>query len=652
MKIIPSQLAGLEQRLGTTEHTVIAGYLTNLGFETEIIASWRNIFEVSVTPNRADGMSHLGLARDLRAFMDRDEQTTNDPLVFHIENPLDNVTDIAAPGIKVQDGVASQYHYVLLESVVIQASPQWLQQALEDLGLHPINNVVDVTNYLMELYGQPLHAFDADSIQGDMIVRASKAGETLETLDGTVHTLPDGVAVIADDTGLIDLAGIRGGKTSEIRPDTKRVLLQSAIFDRSRIRRAVTALQYRTTASTRFERGVDPAISQSVLAEAVRLLSSPQFGSARATGKQLILIDKGKRETVSASAAAISKLLGLDIPAERQAHLLRLLGCDVAQDGDSLTVTPPTWRFDLTIWQDLAEEVARLTGLDDTIPATPLPPAAQPAARAELEWAEALKDRLTAIGLSEVQTYSFISRADMERFDLQSAGELANPLNPELAFLRPSLMPNLATVIATNGLVDPINVFEVGHVFSGTDESVNLCIGLSSTSIELQNWIEKLAKVLEINADTLKKKLVVRELDQGLKDAYKIRKQSAVLLEIPLADLQKLTSFQVAYRVPTEIVRYRAISKFPPVTRDIALVVDRSVSVADVIKAMTDTDSHVEAADLFDEFTSDKLGQGKKSLAFHIYYADPNRTLTNDEVTPIHSRVTQHLVDSFQASIR
>ncbi len=650
MKILPKYLSLFAPEITELDATLLAEQLTLLGFETE--QDGTDALDVSVTPNRADGTSHLGLARDVRASLAAQSDQEIETVLFNMTGALDSLAATKSPPIYIRDNVAAQYHAVVLDNVTIQPSPAWLQRELILLGLRPINNVVDVTNYLMELYGQPLHAFDADAVKGDMIVRASRAGERLETLDGTVHTLPEGVAVIEDETGLIDLAGIRGGKTSEIRPDTKRVLLQSAIFDRWRIRKAVTALSYRTSASTRFERGVDPAISLSVLGEAVRLLTSEEFGKAQAAAKQIIATDGGKRTPVAARAAAISKLLGLEVPADRQAHLFRLLGCEVTQEGGNLTVTPPTWRFDLNIWQDLAEEVERLTGLDESIPSTPLPPAKRSAKRSDIEWAEALKDRLTSIGLSEVQTYSFISARDMKQFGLESTGELANPLNPELAFLRPSLMPNLASVVARNGIVDPITVFEIGHVFTTAGERINLGIGLASVRIDTKQWISELARALDTTTQQLTPLLTVKELDQVAKSAYKIRKQQVVLIEMALERLHASTAIEPSYRVPTAIQTYRPLSKFPPVARDVALIVDRSVSQSDVIERIVAADPRVESADLFDEFVSDRMGASRKSLAFHIYYADLTRTLTSDEADAIHRTVQQSLVDSFGATIR
>lgn len=654
MKVIVSKLAEFTPELIAIQPDQLAQKLWAIGFEAEVLDGGEPALELSVTPNRADGMSHLGIARDLRAYLGKDESTPPETLMFQNSAALDSIPTTEQPVFALIDKtVASQYHVVVFDNVTIQPSPDWLQRELELLGIRPINNVVDVTNYLMELYGQPLHAFDADSIQGDTLtVRASKVGETLETLDGIVHTLPEGVAVIEDASGLIDLAGIRGGKTSEVRAETKRVLLQSAIFDRSRIRKAVNALQYRTAASTRFERGVDPAISLSVLSEAARLITSAEFGEAKATGKQLIVTDEGRRDGVTASANAISKLLGLDVLADRQAHLLRLLGCEVTQDGDTLVVMPPTWRFDLGIWQDLAEEIERLTGLDDAIPATALPPATRAGERSELEWAEALKDKLTAIGLSEVQTYSFISAKDMEHFQLESTGELANPLNPDLAFLRPSLLPNLANVVASNGLIDPIAVFEIGHVFTKRAESTHLGIAVAGAKVDNQGWIEALAKILGTEVDKLMPILHLTQLNQAMKDSYKIRKRQVTLIEVPLEGLLRLTNLKPSYRIPQDIAVYKPISKFPPVTRDIAVVVDQSMEASDIIKHILDQDVRIEAADLFDEFSSDTLGVGKKSLAFHIYYADPTHTLTNDEATKIHTEVQQSLIDSFKATIR
>lgn len=651
MKVLPSLLGQLAPELETISPELLAEYLTVLGFETEVETGETPVLDVTITPNRGDGTSHLGLARDLRAFLARDSQTPPPTLSLEGGFRIHTLPDSSRPSIILQDDVASQYHAIILENVTIGPSPAWLQAIIKQLGLGTINNVVDLTNYLMEVYGQPLHAFDADSIKGEMVIRASKDGEALTTLDGTTHTLPEGVAVIADETGLIDLAGIRGGKNSEIRPGTKRVLLQSAIFHRSRIRKAVNSLQYRTTASTRYERGVDPFISLPVLEKAVEYLESDEFGRAKTAGKLLPIMGVHDAAIIRADPKKISQLLGFNVSKERLLHLLGLLGCTIL-DTDAATVSAPSWRFDLEIWQDLADEVARLEGLNENIPSVALSTTDRPASRSELEWAEAVKDRLIGIGLSEVQTYSFISKEDMERFELEPAGELANPLNPQLAFLRPSLMPSLATVIANNGLTDPILIFEVGHVFTQADESTNLGIALASSSIRTEAWLQQLTEAFGVPADKLRQIVTMKELNQTLKDSYKIRKQQAVLIEIPLGALRAIASFDATYQVPTTIAHYRPLSKFPPVTRDLAIIVGTNNSAKSIRQAILDSDDHIESVELFDEFVSSKFGEGKKSVAFHLYYSASDHTMTNDEADALHEAVQQFVQDTFGATIR
>lgn len=653
MRILPSLLVELVPSLAKLSIESLAERLTALGFETEILPGKTPVLDVSVTPNRGDALSHLGIARELKAYADREK--ASDPVALTIPPAtLSNLPELARPAvIFTPDDIASQYHAVLFERVTIQPSPAWLQETLTLLGIRPINNVVDVTNYLMELYGQPLHAFDADALLGDTLtVREAKAGESLTTLDGTEHQLPSGAIVIQDRDGLVDLAGIQGGTNSEVRATTTRVLLQSAIFDTSRIRRTTTALNHRTPAASRYERGVDPGISLAVLAHAAKLLASRPFGGAKPTATLFAKSETQPRAAIDIDLAQVTHLLGFAITKDVAQRLLTLLGCVATKAGTDVRVVPPSWRFDLTIWQDIAEELARLQGLNDSVPAKTLTKTGSQLSTSQIEWAEGLKDRLMELGLSEVHTYSFVSGEDLTRFGLESTGELANPLNPTLRYLRPSILPGLAGVVARNSVFDPILIFEIGHVFGTDREFVALSIALAGSTADTPQWLARIADAIGLDSADLSRAMTVIELDQQRKDAYKIRKRRVTLLEAPLDALQGARRIPREYWIPSQASTYIPLSKFPPVTRDVALVLDREVDSTAVRDAIQAAQPLVESVDLFDEYISDRLGEGKKSLAFHIYYAHPERTLTDEQVAVIHQKVEAALVTAFNATLR
>lgn len=656
MRVLPELLVKLAPSLADTAPEVLAETLTILGFEAEILPGETFVLDVSITPNRGDAMSHLGLARELLAFKYKDRARKPKPLKLVATGATERLVEFKEKSFAFEPvDVASQYHVVLFENVTIGPSPLWLQRELKLLGIRPISNIVDVTNYLMELYGQPLHAFDADTLLGSTLsVREAATGEVVTTLDGTEHALPKGAIVIADREGLVDLAGIQGGANSEVRTTTTRVILQSAIFDTRRIRHTTNLLNHRTAASTRYERGVDSEISLAVLDEAIRILGSKEFNQAKATAAALIKSNEKPKDSIQIFAKRIDTLLGFHMPTSLQLSYLESIGCDIEiKESHSYTVTPPTWRFDLTYWQDIAEEIARFISLDE-IPARRLPPLNEKKTndRSQIEWAEGIKDRLVELNLSEVMTYSFVSKEDLDNFSLPMTGELANPLNPNLKFLRPSLMPNLTKTIAMNNAFDPIMVFEIGHVFTSAGEDTRLGVALAGNTLPAQAWLAKFADLIGIDSGELRNSATILELDDKIRSQYKIRKNKTALIELPLNALQSARRIPVKSVVPTQVAPYRVLSKFPPVTRDVALILPSSLSaekVRDMIKKFHD---RIELVELFDEFASPKFGEGMKSLAFHIYYSHPDRTLTEKEIATIQTELERALAVTFTATIR
>lgn len=655
MRVLPSLLAKLAPSLADVDPALLAETLTLLGFETELLPGETPVLDVNITPNRGDAMSHLGLARELVAYRTRTHARRPAPLHLTAAGTLEALPALTTPALAIEPPeLVTQYHLVLLENVSVGPSPEWLQRELTLLGIRPISNIVDVTNYLMELYGQPLHAFDADALLGETLtVRESRAGESLTTLDGTEHTLPDGALVIADREGLVDLAGIQGGANSEVRLTTSRVLLQSAIFDTGRIRRGANTLNHRTPASARYERGVDATISYAVLEEAIALLGSKPFGRAKAVGALLIGAKPSPKSPLPVDAQRVDRLLGFATAADTQRAHLAALGCAVTPvSKHTYEVIAPSWRFDLAYWQDVAEEIARFAGLNDTVPTKRLRTWEGSQPRSEYEWAEGIKDRLVELGLSEVQTYSFIGQSDLGRFGLPVTGELANPLNPTLRFLRPSLLPGLTRVIAANSAFDPVQVFEIGHVFTPAGETTNLAIALAGNTLPAQAWLAQFADRIGLDSGALTAQASVIELTAELLQQYKIRRKRVTLIELPLTALTAARRIPTNPFIPSIVQSYRPLSKYPPVTRDIALLVPRTTDAAAVRTFIAGFHESIELVELFDEFSSDKLGPDRKSIAYHVYYSHPERTLTETDINDVHTGLERALAASFGAEIR
>jgi len=650
MKVLRKALVDFEPQLKTWSVERIADTLTQLGFESEVID--QEVLECTFTPNRGDAMSALGLARELRAWTYRNRSTGGAALRFQNTALYDALPKAHSFSVHVtQQERVPTYEAVIFEGLTVGESPRWLANAVTALGWRPINAIVDLTNYLMDLYGQPLHAFDFDAILGDtMTLRSAKANESITTLDGVERLLAAGVLVAEDRESIIDLPGVMGAQNSEISPKTNRILLQAAVFDRDAIRETTNRLGLRTQAAIRYERGVDPEIARSVLNEAIRMLKKSEFGGGAAISSVSASQSLPDQPGVKLDLEKSNNLLGTAVDSETAIQSLERIGCQVTPNKVTLTVTPPRWRYDLAIWQDLTEEIGRFVGLNDALPSNPLPPLAdQEQPRSLLEWSEGLKDRLVDIGMIEVLTYSFVSRRALDAFTLPIVGELTNAVNPELTFLRPSLIPNLADIAARNPSVDPIQIFEIGHVFTRTDEEVRLGIALVGSQNQLEEWLVRFADAIGLDSGIVRAAATIHAADQSTKDQLKIRKAHAAFIEWKLSDLQSARRIPRAYQVPTESVRYQSVSKFPAVTRDLSIILPAVVPADEVASVIRTATESIESVQLFDEFMSDKFGIGKKSLAFHIRYSDQSRTLTDAEVDTLHDMVVTLVEQSFQA---
>ncbi|MEK7184057.1 MAG: phenylalanine--tRNA ligase subunit beta, partial [Patescibacteria group bacterium] len=524
MRVSHKALIELVPSAGKLSADELLEQLRSLGFESELLEGASLVYEIYVTPNRGDALSLLGIARDLQARIHR--ASTKTTLRLKDVAAISALPDAAQPTVALHGDDCTQYHGVVFEHVTIQASPAWLQEELALLGLRPINNIVDLTNYLMERYGQPLHAFDLDAILGgEMTLRPAKQGEVLKTLDGMQRTLDKGTLIIQDSEAPIDLAGIMGGANTAIDHRTKRIFLQSALFTPASIKRSIAATKHTSAAAHRYARGVDRELSLPVLSEAITLLKKKEFGSNKATGKLIARTDEANMSAIHLDFERVNRLLGTSIPKNEQLQVLERIGCLIDDSKlPAIRVTPPSWRHDLLHWQDLAEEVIRITGLNEGLPAKRLPKATPSETRSDIEWAEGVKDRLVELGFSEILTYSFVGKDDLHQFDLPKAGELANPLNPHLQYLRPSLLPGLAAAVGKNSYFEPVLLFEIGHVFLAKTEESRLGIAIASQKDSLENWIARIADAFGIDSSSIESGLVVKTLSKEQASHYTIRR--------------------------------------------------------------------------------------------------------------------------------
>lgn len=600
--------------------------LINVGIAVE---SYENgLFGLEIMPSRGDLLSILGLARELSAL-------TGNPIHRPASPPLPE----KKPRFKiaVDPRFAPRYTSAVVRGVRVQATKHpTIIRRLTQSGIRPINNIVDATNYVMLETGQPTHAFNLGKVSGErMILRQAKRGEKLITLDGIERQLPLGALVITDSARIIDLPGIMGGKNSAIDKKTRNVVLQAAVFDPVLIRRTSRELGLSTEASYRFERRVDPDGTLTALQRLVAMVVAEAGGTVEG---YLDYASDLARQPIEFEPGEIKRLLGRTYRTAEIKEILTRLGCTI-DERKKLLVTPPPWRPDLTIEADLVEEIARLKGYDSLRPQS-LPRQAAPESRQYFA-RESLKDWLVSQGLMEVMTYSLLSQADLATSGTPptDAVRLANPLSEEQTFFRSSLLPGLLKVAAKNPLYDPIGVFEIGRVSTRSREFVQ--VGLLFAGKKGDDAI-KIARNIG---------LVAKRVSQDLLKRYKIRKSN---IWVALGDWQKVKHYwpMVTKLRTAQRFTVRPLPKFPPVTRDISIIVDQNIRKDEIKLAIAGTSEYIHLVELFDEFFDRRFGPGRKSLAFHIFYQHPDKTLTSEEVDHLHRAVEQCLIKEFKAIIR
>lgn len=640
------------------------------------------VLELGLTPNRADCLSMIGVAYEVAAILGRDVKLPTIELQENNENVHDYISvRVDAP----QDNPL--YAGRIVKNVKIGPSPLWMQTRLIAAGIRPHNNVVDITNYILLEYGQPLHAFDYDRLGSkEIVVRRAKAGETIVTLDDTKRTLTEDHLVITNGTEPVALAGVMGGANSEVRDDTTTVFIESAYFTSPVIRKASKDHGLRSEASTRFEKGIDPARTKEALDRAAALMAEYAGGEV-VGGVVEVNTLKEKEVTVAITLDRINRVLGTMITKDEVATILTNLQFAFTEDNGTFTITVPSRRRDISSEEDIIEEVARLYGYD-RLPAT-LPVAeAKPGKLTPYQVKRRQVRRyLEDVGLFQAITYSLTSEEKATMFALETAEpiRLALPMSEERSVLRQSLLPHLLEVASYNRArqVENVAVYETGAVYLANGEN------------ELPSEKERLAGVLtgvwHSHLWQGEKKAVDFYVVKGILDGlfgllgltnrieYKQAKRehmhpgrtAHILLDgktigfvgqlHPVVqkeyDLKETYVFELALtdllNAEVEDIRYSPIPRFPSITRDIALVVDENVVAGELQKAIIEAGGELlKEVSIFDVYQGDRLPDGKKSIAFSLRYYDPERTLTDEEVTAVHEKVIQAVEQQFGATLR
>jgi len=634
------------------------------------------IFDISVTPNRPDCLSHIGIAREVGAILGKPLSKPSTEIVEIAEKALDKLEII----IETPVG-CPRYSARLIRNVKIGASPSWLVQRLEAVGMRSINNVVDITNYVLMETGHPLHAFDFDLIQGGkIIVRESREGEKFVTLDDKERILKEGTVLICDTEQPVALGGIMGGLNSEVSSSTVNVLLESAYFKPESIQISSRHLNLSTEASQRFERGTDPNGNIYALERATQLIAKLCDGEVY-QGIVDAYPSKIEPKHVTLNEVQINNLLGTDLSSQEMTDILQSIGF-IVQDKK---IVVPTFRPDITRVADLAEEVARLYGLEN-IPARDIIKIDYNVPINKLDlFVDQLKEVLTGMGIQEVITNSMINTESWQKMTGKRIYPIFNPISKDMDGLRNSLLPSLVQVIQynRNRKISDLRIFEINHVFIAKndlhvqpEEDLQLAIVIigkregnlwfSSRQVndffDIKGLFEALA--FKISLDNWQfisySDFVLEGAGLGLKIGEEVGGFIGRINKKILDNFEIDEDVFVAQLSVTELFKnlktkkkYQPIPRYPSVERDLAFIIDDDLKAQEIIDLSYRTGGNLLSnIEIFDIFRGTQIPEGKKSLAFHYTFQATDRTLTEEEVNRLMEKIIASVKNSYQAKLR
>ncbi|MCI8539706.1 MAG: phenylalanine--tRNA ligase subunit beta [Oscillospiraceae bacterium] len=641
-----------------------------------------HVVEFEITPNRPDCLSVIGLAREVSA-------TYNKPLRLHepavkgcpedAENPLartlPELLDVETPAASL----VPRYTARMVRNVKIAPSPKWMRERLRAMGVRPINNIVDITNYVMLEYGQPMHAFDYRYVKGGkIIVRLAEEGEELTTLDGNVRKLTANHLVIADETRAVGLAGIMGGENSEIVDDTSYVVFESACFDGTCIRKGAVALGMRTEASAKFEKGLDPMNTLPAVNRACELVEL--LGAGEVVDGVIDILNHVPQPTIlKLDPDKINTLLGTDVAENVMYTFLQRLGFETTKERGMIQV--PSWRSDVQGMADLAEEVARFYGYNN-LPMTLMRGDTTRGGfspRQKLE--NKVGDLCRALGYSEILTYSFISPAYYDKIRLpedspkRKSVTILNPLGEDTSIMRTTALPSLLEILARNySYRNPsAQLYELARTYHPVegqdlaDERQMLSLGGYGPSMDfftLKGAVETVLKGLNVSYSGFRAKTDVPAFHPGrCAVVYAGDVELGTLgqlhpltcanygVDVPMYAAQLDFSLLLEHQAPEAL--YQPLPRFPSVTRDIAVVCDSTIPVARLEECIVrGAKGLLKELELFDIYTGSPIPDGKKSVAFNLYLRAEDRSLTAAEADEDVKHILAQLESELGAVLR
>ena len=651
-----------------------------LGADVRDVLGLDKVIEFEITSNRPDCLSIIGLARETAATL-KVPFRKREPIVK--EEADGDINAIAS--IEIEDPeLCYRYSARIVKDVKVGPSPAWMQRRLAAAGMRPINNIVDITNYVMLEYGQPMHAFDFDKLEGSkIVVRMAREGETITTLDGQVRKLDPNMLCICDAVKPVCVAGVMGGENSEVTENTRMLLLESATFNSASVRLTSKKLGLRSEASSRFEKGLDTENTIAALNRCAELIE--ELGAGKVVKGIIDVYPRPyQKKTLKFEPERINAFLGTDIPVEEMIRILEAIEIEV--DRKNMTITPPSFRRDIEHFQDICEEIARFYDYNNIKPTLLSGKEARQGRKTYKQRMEdIIRSTMTGCGLYEAYTFSIVSPRVFDQINVPEDSPLrrpiviSNPMGEDFSILRTTTIPEMLRSLSVNNnrKIPEARLFELSHVYIPVegqelpDEREILTLGMYGNGIDffgLKGCVEELLDNMGIKKAEFRPETENPTFHPGRTARLFVwkngeRKDCGILGEIHPEVAKKNECPQRIYVAMLDVAtlieasslekQYQQLPKFPAVTRDLAIVVDDNAYVADLMAAIQEKGGQfLENVSLFDVYKGEQVPEGRKSVAFSLSFRAADRTLTDEDVNAAMDRVLRHLEKNFNAQLR
>ena len=642
------------------------------------------VFELEITPNRPDCLSHIGIARELSAYYGKELKYPETEIKSEIEEKTsDNVK------VSIEDSnLSRRYVTRILKNVTVKESPKWLKERIEAVGLRSINNIVDVSNFILMEMNHPNHVFDLDKIEGNEIkVKSAVKGDKLITLDEQERELEDGDIVICDSKKILALGGVMGGLDSEVTDNTKNILLEVAQFNPQNVRKTSRRLTLSSDSSYRFERGIDVEDSIKVINRLANLIQEVAGGEIL-NGYVDVYPVPHENKVAELNFERLDRFVGKVIPREKVIEILRNLEIDVKDNGETLTLTAPSYRGDLELEQDYFEEVIRMYGFDNIENILPRVDINKNSTLDTTKLTDRVKTICASVGLKEVINYSFIPKDALQKLKFTGVSEdklidISNPITEDFVTMRPTLLYSLIKNAKDNmnRNVSNIRFFEVSRTFEKAEElakeDIKVGIILAGENdktlwnpkpvhydfYDLKGIVEEIFSKLKFQSFSMKRSVQTEfhpgrsadvfvgkeyigsfgEIHPDVLENFGLNKKTVLVAEFNIELIKKYINKPFVYQ---------GIVKYPAVPRDLALVMNENILVGDVLKTIEKIDKKVEKVELFDIYQGIGVEPGKKSVAISILLRDDSKTLEEKEINDIIDKILAKMKKDYMAELR